>query len=103
MISERFARKNTLFFLVQWLLVATVIAVLVGSASALFLFSLDWATATRIGHRWLIGLLPFAGFAVGWLYLRFGRSVEAGNNLILEEVHNPANTIPLRMAPFAAE
>ncbi|BBQ82400.1 TPA: voltage-gated chloride channel family protein [Kluyvera ascorbata] len=100
MISERFARKNTLFFLVQWLLVATVIAVLVGSASALFLFSLDWATATRIGHRWLIGLLPFAGFAVGWLYLRFGRSVEAGNNLILEEVHNPANTIPLRMAPL---
>lgn len=100
MISEHFARKNTLFFLLQWLLLATVIAVLAGSASALFLFSLDWATATRITHHWLIWLLPFAGFAVGWLYLRFGRSVEGGNNLILEEVHRPANTIPLRMAPL---
>lgn len=100
MLSEHFARKNSLFFLIQWLLLATVISVLVGSASALFLFSLDWATATRLQHHWLILLLPFAGFAVGWMYLRLGRSVEAGNNLILEEVHSPANTIPLRMAPL---
>lgn len=100
MLSEHFARKNSLFFLIQWLLLAVVIAALVGSASALFLFSLDWATATRLQHHWLILLLPFAGFAVGWIYLRLGRSVEAGNNLILEEVHSPANTIPLRMAPL---
>ena len=100
MLSEHFARKNSLFFLIQWLLLATVIAVLVGSASALFLFSLDWATTTRLQHHWLILLLPFAGFAVGWIDLRLGRSVEAGNNLILEEVHSPANTIPLRMAPL---
>lgn len=100
MLSEHFARKNTLFFLLQWLLLATVIAVLVGSASALFLFSLDWATTMRTKHHWLIALLPLAGFVVGWLYLHFGRSVEAGNNLILEEVHRPANTLPLRMAPL---
>lgn len=100
MFFEDFARKNTLFFILQWLLLALVIAVLVGSASALFLFSLDWATATRLQHHWLIWLLPFAGFAVGWVYLRFGRDVEAGNNLILEEVHSPAKVIPLRMAPL---
>ena len=100
MLSEHFARKNPLFFLLRWLLLALVIAVFVGSASALFLFSLDWATATRLHHHWLIWLLPFAGFAVGWVYLRFGRDVEAGNNLILEEVHSPAKVIPLRMAPL---
>lgn len=100
MFFEDFARKNTLFFILQWLLLALVIAVLVGSASALFLFSLDWATATRLQHHWFIWLLPFAGFAVGWVYLRFGRDVEAGNNLILEEVHSPAKVIPLRMAPL---
>ncbi|WP_052282029.1 voltage-gated chloride channel family protein [Kluyvera genomosp. 1] len=100
MFSEHFARKNPLFFLLQWLLLALVIAVFVGSASALFLFLLEWATATRLHHHWLIWLLPFAGFAVGWVYLRFGRDVEAGNNLILEEVHSPAKVIPLRMAPL---
>ena len=56
MLSEHFARKNPLFFLLQWLLLALVIAVFVGSASALFLFSLDWATATRLHHHWLIWL-----------------------------------------------
>ena len=29
-----------------------------------------------------------------------GRSVEAGNNLLLEEIHDPQTVIPLRMAPL---
>lgn len=40
------------------------------------------------------------GFSVGWVYLRYGSRVEAGNNLILEEIHHPAQVIPLRMAPL---
>jgi len=64
------------------------------------LFALEWATATRIAHRELILALPFAGFFVGWLYLRFGQQVEAGNNLLIDEIHDPKNVIPLRMAPL---
>lgn len=71
-----------------------------GYGIGVFLFSLQWATATREAHRWLIGLLPLAGFAVGWIYLRYGTGVEAGNNLILEEIHDPQRVIPLRMAPL---
>ena len=56
---------------------------LAGSASALFLFSLDWATRTREAHRWLILGLPLVGFAVGWLYLKWGQSVDGGNNLLI--------------------
>ena len=84
----------------KWLVLATLVAILAGSASALFLVSLDWATATREAHRWLIWLLPVAGFVVGWVYLKFGQSVEGGNNLLLEEIHDPKNAIPLRMAPL---
>jgi H+/Cl- antiporter ClcA len=54
----------------------------------------------RIAHRWLIALLPLAGCAVGWLYLRFGSAVEAGNNLLIDEIHDPKKVIPLRMAPL---
>ena len=79
---------------------AVVVAVMAGSASALFLFSLDWATHTRGANRWLIWGLPFAGFAVGWVYLKFGRAVEAGNNLLIDEIHDPKKTVPLRMAPL---
>ena len=76
------------------------VAVLAGSASALFLFSLDWATRTREAHRGLIWGLPVAGFAVGWLYLQWGRTVDAGNNLLIDEIHNPNQVVPLRMAPL---
>ena len=84
----------------QWLMLCGLVAVLAGSASALFLFSLDWATRTREAHRGLILGLPFAGFAVGWLYLKWGRSVDAGNNLLIDEIHDPRQVVPLRMAPL---
>lgn len=84
----------------KWLLLALAVGLLSGSASAFFLFALDWATGTRSAHRWLIALLPLAGFGVGWLYLRFGSAVEAGNNLLIDEIHDPKKVIPLRMAPL---
>lgn len=87
-------------WLVRWTLLSSIVAVLAGSASALFLFALDRATETREAHRWLILLLPLAGFAVGWIYLRFGQSVEAGNNLLIDEIHDPQRVVPLRMAPL---
>jgi H+/Cl- antiporter ClcA len=84
----------------KWLLLALAVGLLSGSASAFFLFALDWATGMRMAHRWLIALLPLAGFGVGWLYLRFGSAVEAGNNLLIDEIHDPKKVIPLRMAPL---
>ncbi len=87
-------------YMAKWLLLATGVAALAGTASAFFLFALDWATDTRSAHRWLIWLLPIAGFAVGWIYLRFGQQVEAGNNLLIDEIHDPKKVVPLRMAPL---
>lgn len=98
--STRTELFNLFFYLARWLFLASLIAVLAGSASAFFLFSLEWATNTRTAHRQLIWLLPIAGFVVGWLYLRFGTQVEAGNNLLIDEIHDPKKVIPLRMAPL---
>ena len=87
-------------YLGKWIGLATAVAIMAGSASALFLFALDRATETRMAYPWLIWGLPFAGFAVGWLYLKFGQHVEAGNNLLIDEIHDPKKTVPLRMAPL---
>lgn len=87
-------------YMAKWLLLASGVAVLAGSASAFFLFALEWATATRTAHRWLVWLLPLAGFVVGWCYMRFGQQVEAGNNLLIDEIHDPRKVVPLRMAPL---
>ncbi len=86
--------------LLRWLSVAACVGVLAGTASALLLASLNWATDVREGHKWIIALLPLAGLAVGCMYHYLGKSVEAGNNLILDEIHDPRATLPLRMTPL---
>ncbi|WP_321796012.1 voltage-gated chloride channel family protein [Caballeronia sp. J97] len=87
-------------YLARWLLLSSVLGVMAGSASALFLYALDFATDTRITHPWLLGLLPVAGLATGWIYHRIGKPVEGGNNLLIDEIHDPQKIVPKRMAPL---
>ena len=89
-----------LHYLLRWIPISALVGVLGGTASALLLISLNWATATREAHRWLVALLPLAGLLVGSMYWYLGSSVEAGNNLVLDEIHDPKRTIPLRMTPL---
>lgn len=85
---------------VRWLFLAVPLGVVVGSAVAVFLVLLDGATRLRVEHPWLLWGLPAAGAAIGWLYARYGSAVEAGNNLVVDEIHEPGGGVPLRMAPL---
>ncbi|MGE8553018.1 MAG: voltage-gated chloride channel family protein [Chryseobacterium jejuense] len=87
-------------YIFKWLVISIIIGALVGSASAGFLQSLEWATNFRESHLWLIALLPVAGFLIGLLYYYWGKDVEAGNNLLIDNIHDPKEIIPLKMAPF---
>ncbi|MEJ2793013.1 voltage-gated chloride channel family protein [Iodobacter sp. LRB] len=100
----RFSKAREQWFVLlalsKWLLLAVLIGMLAGTASAFFLFALDWATTTRLDYPWLLAGLPLAGGIVGWIYWRFGKQVEAGNNLLIDEINDPQKIIPLRMAPL---
>ena len=87
-------------FLLKWLLIGIPTGALVGSAVALFLGSLDRATETQWRHPWLLFLLPLAGVGIAWMYQALGKSVEAGNDLIVEQIHTPGGGVPARMAPL---
>jgi Chloride channel protein EriC len=87
-------------YLARWLLLSSILGALAGSASALFLFALDRATDFRVANPWLLWLLPLAGLLTGWVYHRIGRSVEGGNNLLIDEIHDPQKIVPKRMAPL---
>lgn len=87
-------------YLVKWLLLLAPVSALIGSVCAAFLWSLAWATDERIAHPWLLFVLPVIGLAVGLLYHRFGRSVEGGTNLLLDEIHQPGGGVPMRIAPL---
>jgi len=82
----------------RWFVIVLPVAVTVGSACAFFLWSLDLATQTRFAHPWLLFLLPVAGVMVGYIYYFLGKSAEGGNNLIVEQIHQPGGGVPRRMA-----
>lgn len=84
----------------RWSFYSALVGLLAGASAALFLISLNWATKYRSKNMWLIWLLPFAGLFIGYCYKRYGRKAQEGTGLILEEIHNPQNIIPFRMAPF---
>lgn len=100
LIQLFFRKYPSVFFVVKWLFITAIIGVFIGCASAFFLQTLEWATQFRENHLWIIVFLPLAGFLVGLLYYYFGKDVEAGNNLLLETIHEPKKTIPFKMAPL---
>lgn len=95
-----FRKYPALPYILKWLCISIIIGGLAGTASAGFLQSLEWATQFRESHIWLIALLPVAGFLIGLLYYYYGKDVEAGNNVLIESIHDPQEIIPLKMAPF---
>lgn len=93
-------KSSNLLYIIKWFFLSALIGVTVGTSSALFLLSLDFVTNFRESHIWLIAFLPLGGLAIGLLYHYYGKEVEAGNNLLIDTIHNPKKTIPFRMAPF---
>lgn len=107
-ISQKLFASVKLFFnkypsvpyILKWFFISLVAGACIGTASAGFLISLDWATHFREEHLWLIALLPVAGLLIGLLYHYFGKEVETGNNLLIDTIHRPEKVIPFRMAPL---
>ncbi len=105
-----FSKKELFFFLaervahariaVKWAALIVPMAGIVGSLCALFLWALDVVTEARNTHPALLFGLPAAGMAVGLTYHWIGRPAEGGNNLIVEQIHEPGGGVPLRMAPL---
>lgn len=93
-------RREHLYALAQWVGVGLLSGVVCGSASALFLFLLERATELRLANEAIVFTLPIAGLAIGWLYERFGGSIIAGNNLVIDTIHDEGPELPLRMAPM---
>jgi H+/Cl- antiporter ClcA len=87
-------------YFIKWLALVSPLAATTGAACALFLWSLEKVTQTRFAHPDLLFFLPLAGVLVAALYNWLGRSVEGGNNLIMEQIHEPGGGVPSRMAPL---
>lgn len=85
-------------FLLRWLALACLVGVIAGIGSAAFIGGLNWATATRSNNLWLIWLLPVAGFVIGGAYHYFGKGLERGSNLVIDQIHDTSHWITPRMS-----
>lgn len=92
--------SSSLFYLLKWTTLGCILGGLTGSACALFLWLLDHSSKFNAEYPWLLWLLPLAGVFIGAVYSTFGKSTEAGSNLILKEIHETGEGVPVRMAPL---
>jgi H+/Cl- antiporter ClcA len=99
-VFQNLTHLDRLTALVRWIGIGAVVGILCGTSSAIFLYVLEWATAFRNGHEFIIYTLPVAGLGIGWFFERFGRPIESGNNLIIDTIHDDGPEIPTRMAPM---
>lgn len=83
-----------------WLFLSVVVGGLIGTSSAIFLSILEYVTTKRLEHPLILLGLPLGGLFVGVLYHCLGGSANKGNNLLIQEYHQPAERIPFKMAPL---
>lgn len=100
----RYFFKSEIFAILKqvlgWSLLVTPMAITTGSLVAFFLWLLNLAIHFRFVHAYLLYGLPLAGLLIHFLYRSYGKSAEKGNNLILDEIHQPGGGIPKRMVPL---
>jgi len=82
----------------RWVVLSSFVGATAGILSAAFIEALDWTTDTRDGHKWLLWLLPLAGLVVGSAYHYLGRGLERGSNLLIDQIHEHSEWIPVRMS-----
>jgi H+/Cl- antiporter ClcA len=87
-------------YLLRWTLLVIPVALTAGSLVAMFLWLLDKAIRLRFDYSWLLFFLPLAGVLIYILYRFRGKNSEAGNNLIIDEIHEPGGGVPTRMTPL---
>ncbi|MDT2597289.1 chloride channel protein [Enterococcus dongliensis] len=76
-----------------------LVSVLTGVISHYLLAALHFVTAYRQRHYYLLFYLPLIGMVSAFVYQKFGRGAQKGNNLIIESLENEA-IVPGRMAVF---
>lgn len=87
-------------YLFRWTCLVFPVSLTVGSLVALFLWLLDKAMNFRFANTWLLFLLPIGGVLIYLIYKYIGKNSEGGNNLIMDEIHEPGGGVPFRMAPL---
>ena len=97
-----FLQKNTPFVLnlLYCIKLILLLCSIIGITGAFFVWALQKVTIFRETHSYCYALLPLIGFLMGKLYQTWGSKVQQGNALIYQEIKDPVDPLPFRMAPM---
>lgn len=88
------------FLNLRLLLFFVLISILVGSTSALFLYSLDLVTNLQDNNHFLLYFGPIAGVIIVFLYSNVDSSCKNGNSHILNVLYNKERKVSYFLAPL---
>lgn len=77
-------------FFLRWIAVGLVLGALGGLVGTAFCYAIQYATAFRNGHSWIIWLLPLGGLLIVWLY-GLGGSKPTDTNGVLLAIHSASD------------
>lgn len=93
--------KETLHYLIKWLVLSAFLAMLCGSLISLYILAINKGEVVRQHHLGMILGLPFVGAAITWMYQKCQVSAQVGNNLLIEKIKGRDLRIPLRAIPVS--
>ncbi len=82
----------------KWLPAAGLVGLAGGALGAVFHHAIAWAAAFRLGHVWVLWLLPVGSVLIVLLYQGLRLPLDMGTNLIIEAVHSQKR-IPFLLIP----
>lgn len=101
--------STTLSRLYKWIFLTPLCSLLIGSAAAGFLWSLDFVTELHFTHSWLLLCLPLLGGFIALMYAKTGPKLGNGNSYIMaaffkeeddDEVETKKPTLPFLLTPL---
>lgn len=81
---------------VRWGLLAALTGLVGGGVGTLFHKAVEYATAVRIAHSWILYLLPVGGLVIVGLYHLFKTPENFGTNQILDAIRSEKK-VPLAL------
>ena len=79
------------------MLLSVVTGLLCGLVGSAFNLTVDFVTAFRAQHQWLVFLLPIGGLAVAFIY-RVSKMEGEGTNNIIDSIHD-GEKVPIMLVP----
>ena len=83
---KRFAED--ILSLLKWAVLGLAVGTVVGAVTSGFGYGIQYATAFRESHVWIIWLLPLAGLVIVFLYQKTGHGDDHGTNSVIEAIRD---------------